>query len=498
MRPGQIVLTVMRSAATSSDSVFAYPSTPAHVATDRPNVGIGCSTDSAVMLTMLPPPAARRCGTACRVSRTTLIRFCSTAFDHAPSSNVVEPAERRRAVVVDQHVESAERGVRRCDDALAILGLADVGRDGDRSPAALRRHLRDRLVERLAPPRDHRDVGTFGGEQPRDREADALARTADDRRLAAEREVHRSVAGAAREPPRRVRERWRSRVSSGEHAARVRPPPFYRRGDRTRCERLHAATTRGANSRRRRPVQGVVATRPHIRKARSMLARLSMVVVVLALAGCAAPDSRQGEPAGRVLSRRRRPRAGRAADPRRRRRPQRLGDRHLRGVRRARVPTTVENVCAAIAVIGAGIGLPGRSRGAGPAGDRAPRDRPAARARGRAEARARRGARAHVVERQVVRRAPRHRAAPSASCPRSTRTSSAACRSAGRLLADRNPVHTARADAGERRVRRGVRGGPSRIRIRSTARCATSSSRAAAASTSASRTCSTTARRTTA
>jgi hypothetical protein len=83
-----------------------------------------------------------------------------------------------------------------------------------------------------------------------------------------------------------------------------------------------------------------------------MLARLSMVLVVLGLAGCAAPDSRQGEPFGRMLS----ADEGRAQIARLI--PDGVGDRSgwatdiYAALVALEVPTTVENACAAIAVIG--------------------------------------------------------------------------------------------------------------------------------------------------
>jgi hypothetical protein len=49
---------------------------------------MGWTAESAVMFTMLPPPAARMCGTTRRTMRTTLMRFCSTARLHATSSKV--------------------------------------------------------------------------------------------------------------------------------------------------------------------------------------------------------------------------------------------------------------------------------------------------------------------------------------------------------------------------------------------------------------------------
>ncbi len=86
MKPGQIVLMVMRSGASSSDIVLANPITPAHVATERPKPRMGWTTERPVMLRMLPPPAARMCGVTSRTRRTTLMRFCSTALPHATSS----------------------------------------------------------------------------------------------------------------------------------------------------------------------------------------------------------------------------------------------------------------------------------------------------------------------------------------------------------------------------------------------------------------------------
>src|SRR5438067_10379221 len=62
--------------------------TPDHVATDNEKPEIGWIAEIAVMLRMLPPPRAFIDGTASRAIRTTYIRFCSIAFDHAVSSKL--------------------------------------------------------------------------------------------------------------------------------------------------------------------------------------------------------------------------------------------------------------------------------------------------------------------------------------------------------------------------------------------------------------------------
>ena len=64
--------------------------TPAQVATERPNPGMGSIVESAVMLTTLPAPRAFMWGgAAARMQRTTLIRFWLPARFHAWSSKPV-------------------------------------------------------------------------------------------------------------------------------------------------------------------------------------------------------------------------------------------------------------------------------------------------------------------------------------------------------------------------------------------------------------------------
>jgi hypothetical protein len=96
-------------------------------------------------------------------------------------------AERRRAVIVDEDVEPAEMRQRLRNDALAIRGPADIGRDGENAPAGL---LADALgggLERLGAARHQRDIGTVAGKTAGDGIADARARPADDSNLAMQR-----------------------------------------------------------------------------------------------------------------------------------------------------------------------------------------------------------------------------------------------------------------------------------------------------------------------
>ena len=99
-----MVLTLILWRATSIESVFAKPITPAQVATESPKPAIGWIAEIAVMLRMLPPPRRSRCGSAPRAMRIAYIRFCSTAFCQAASSK--EAAGPRGGVTVTSLVSS--------------------------------------------------------------------------------------------------------------------------------------------------------------------------------------------------------------------------------------------------------------------------------------------------------------------------------------------------------------------------------------------------------
>ena len=62
------------------------------------------------------------------------------------------------AAVEDEHVQAAEGAHRRLDEALEVLRDREVALDGERAePLRL-------ALEHVAAPREHRDVGPFGGE----------------------------------------------------------------------------------------------------------------------------------------------------------------------------------------------------------------------------------------------------------------------------------------------------------------------------------------------
>ena len=74
------------------------------------------------------------------------------------------------------------------DDALAVLGIDDVGLHGDAAPPE-RLDLRLGLLEPLDPPRADRDVGARLGEPRRERDAEPRRRAGDDGHLAVEFEA---------------------------------------------------------------------------------------------------------------------------------------------------------------------------------------------------------------------------------------------------------------------------------------------------------------------
>ena len=74
---------------------------------------------------------------------------------------------------------------RRLDEALEVLRDRQVALDGERAdPLRL-------ALEHVAAPREHRDVGPFGGERLRDGEPHARRGTADDGRAPGKSELHR-------------------------------------------------------------------------------------------------------------------------------------------------------------------------------------------------------------------------------------------------------------------------------------------------------------------
>jgi hypothetical protein len=91
---------------------------------------------------------------------------------------------RRAAAVVDEDVDAAERLERLLDEAFQILRVRDVAADGEGSEAL-------RLAcELIAAAREHGDVRAFRAQRLGGSEAHSGGRAADDRRPAAETELH--------------------------------------------------------------------------------------------------------------------------------------------------------------------------------------------------------------------------------------------------------------------------------------------------------------------
>ena len=91
------------------------------------------------------------------------------------------------AGVVDEHVDAAERLHRGVDERLAVLGLGDVGGDGDRLPARLLDELL-RLLQLLDPPGAERHVRARLGERLGERHAEPRRGPRHDRDLAVQLE----------------------------------------------------------------------------------------------------------------------------------------------------------------------------------------------------------------------------------------------------------------------------------------------------------------------
>ena len=103
-----------------------------------------------------------------------------------------EIAERRRAVVVDENVEAAVMRGGHGHDRGAIFGAAAIGRQRQRFEAGLGADFLGSFVQGLFAARGDGELDAFGRQRPRNAEADALARAADDGDLVLEFQVHDS------------------------------------------------------------------------------------------------------------------------------------------------------------------------------------------------------------------------------------------------------------------------------------------------------------------
>jgi hypothetical protein len=103
----------------------------------------------------------------------------------------------RDAGVVDEHVDRAEASARGRDHRVDVARACDVGRYGERVPAA-RADLGLDRADRLAVSRGDDDARARIGERERDRTSDALAAAGDDRNSSFERFHERIARNAAR------------------------------------------------------------------------------------------------------------------------------------------------------------------------------------------------------------------------------------------------------------------------------------------------------------
>ena len=154
------------------------------------------------MLTMEPPPASRIAGTAARLQ---VPRAHQVHVEHATPHLVGEPVEvavvdhRRRARVVDHHVEVPPPCERAVDERPGFVLDRHVGTDVDRVREGRRERLP--LVDRSH--RVHDDAGALRREALGDRPPDPAGRAADDGHLSLQ-QAHRSSASVS---PQRLRDR---------------------------------------------------------------------------------------------------------------------------------------------------------------------------------------------------------------------------------------------------------------------------------------------------
>ena len=129
------------------------------------------------MLTIAPPPAARRCGTALLLMSMTAVR--SRRDDPVPHDLIRDSpssAGTRDRSVVHQDVKTPEPPCDLLHGALTLRRTGDVGRDGDAGAAGVFDQL-DRVHRAFRRDIDHAHPRAVQGEQRRNRDSGTGQRT---------------------------------------------------------------------------------------------------------------------------------------------------------------------------------------------------------------------------------------------------------------------------------------------------------------------------------
>ena len=180
----------MLSGAYSFERAFVSASPAARLTDVGTEAAPGCFAPMFSRLMMLPPPAARRCGTASRIGADRPEELQVEIGLPVLVGDVAEWPGGRGAGVVDQDVEAAEALDCRTDHALDVGRLPHVGRDRHDRRACPESSLATcssrRPGGRRSPPARPR------GRAIRRRAPDALAAAGHDRDLAREPEIHPS------------------------------------------------------------------------------------------------------------------------------------------------------------------------------------------------------------------------------------------------------------------------------------------------------------------
>ena len=207
MRPGAIVLTVTPSGPSSRASVFSQPTTPGRTAFERARFVEGLAHGRRLDRDDPAVPALAEVGKAGADERDVgreqqrhgLLDASAVSPTAGPAGG--PPPFRTSTSSPPKAPTVAWTRRSRC------CGIGEVALDGESAePFGL-------ALEQVAPAPEHRDVRALGGERLGNREAHARRGAADDRRPAAEPEVHRRkatrVCSAAVKPPvRDLPTRW--------------------------------------------------------------------------------------------------------------------------------------------------------------------------------------------------------------------------------------------------------------------------------------------------
>src|SRR5215467_8872216 len=223
MKPTSIALTSTLCGAPSCESTLVSAMPAARVIEVGALPPRGALAPMLSTLMMRPQRRSFICGHTSRVSRMAANSFWSKSCCRNSSVSFSNEPVARRAGIVHEDVDLAERLHYFVVGTLDIGGARHVALDADHPPA-IRPDGLDRMIERFAPARDNGNLGARGCKPLRDGEPDALASAGDHRGPAGETDVHSypparaSTAGASRKSysPRRAGKSGRDASPHGE------------------------------------------------------------------------------------------------------------------------------------------------------------------------------------------------------------------------------------------------------------------------------------------